>query len=122
MPDDKIGKKYFWNRDISIHTINWDYLVKLVNKKRFEGLLLATKIRIRHLNWAREKMKVKIATQTLSRSVADALLYLNKDPGFHNVEPTASFIQKFNNLFDVFNSRNRMAKYFLKDLFHQLQK
>lgn len=100
--------------DISNQTINWDYLVKLVNKQSFEGLHLATKIKLRHLNWVREKMKVKIATQTLSKSVADALLYLGKESEFRNVEPTASFIQKFNDLFDVFNSRNRMAKYFFK--------
>lgn len=30
------------------------------------------------------------------------------------MEPTADFILKFNNLFDILNSRNRLAKYFYK--------
>lgn len=109
------SQKYLTDR--SDNKIDWNYLVKLVDKQYSEGLHLATKIRVRHIGWVREKMKVKIATQTLSKSVADALLYLSKDlklPEFHKAEPTASFIQKFNDLFDVFNSRNRMAKYFFK--------
>lgn len=114
MPHDKIGKKYFSITETFNYTINWDYLVKLVNKQSFEGLHLATKIRLRHLNWVREKMEVKITTQTLGKSVADTLLYLINKSEFHNIEPTASFIQKFNDLFDVFNFRNNMAKYFFK--------
>lgn len=41
--------------------------------------------------------RVKLATQTFSKSVADALLYLGcdlKDQEFQNVEATANFIQK----------------------------
>nr|CAH7726064.1 unnamed protein product [Callosobruchus chinensis] len=85
--------------------IDWSFLVKLVDTQYAEGLHLGTEIKYRHMHWVREKMKVKIATQTLSRSVSDALLYLNA---------TAVFIRKFNDLFDSLNSRNRLAKYMFK--------
>ncbi|CAH2003260.1 unnamed protein product [Acanthoscelides obtectus] len=100
--------------DMSGNQIDWNFLVKLVDIQSSQGLHLATKIRPRHLQWAREKMKVKIATQTLSKSVADALLYLGEDlklPSFKDIKATSIFVQMFNDLFDVFNSRNRFAKY-----------
>lgn len=103
--------------DGSNNQIDWTYIQKLVDIQYQQGLHLGTKIKVRHLEWAREKMKVKIATQTLSRSVSDALLYLGQNlklPEFRNVDATATFIRKFNDLFDIFNSRNRFAKYFFK--------
>lgn len=100
--------------------IEWNFLIKLVNKQQLEGLHLGNKLRLRHLNWDKEKMKIKLATQTFSKCVADALIYLEydlKDENFQNAGPTATFVQKFNDLFDIFNSRNRFAKYNLKKPF-----
>nr|CAI5846406.1 unnamed protein product [Callosobruchus analis] len=62
-------------------------------------------------------MKAKIATQTLSKSVADALLYLCNDlklQAFQNVKATVTFLKYFNDLFDILNSRNKLAKYVFK--------
>nr|CAI5827758.1 unnamed protein product [Callosobruchus analis] len=62
-------------------------------------------------------MKVNIATQTLSKSVADALLYLCNDlklQAFQNVKATVTFLKYFNDLFDILNSRNKLAKYVFK--------
>lgn len=42
------------------------------------GLHNATKIRRQHLDYAKEKMKVKLAVETLSNSVADAIEYCDK--------------------------------------------
>ncbi|VEN44792.1 unnamed protein product [Callosobruchus maculatus] len=109
------SQKYF--TDGEDNHIDWNFLVKLVDTQYAEGLHLGTKITIRHMHWVREKMKVKIATQTLSRSVSDALLYLSNDlklPNFRNADATAVFIRKFNDLFDSLNSRNRLAKYKFK--------
>lgn len=109
------SQKYL--QDYSGNEINWTLLEQLVEKQNYEGLHLATKIKKRHLQWTREKMKVKFATQILSKSVADALLYLCIDlkvTAFKDAQPTATFIKYFNDLFDVFNSRNRKAKYFFK--------
>ncbi|CAL1284430.1 unnamed protein product [Larinioides sclopetarius] len=95
--------------------IKWDYIVSLHKIQHHEGLLLATKLRTRHIEWKREKMKVKLATQVLSASVADALLYLANDlklPEFKGCEATAEFLKCFNTLFDILNSRNILSKGF----------
>lgn len=97
--------------------ISWQYLEALVNMQTTEGLHAATKLKRRHLQWVREKMKVRIAAQTFSRSVADAILYLCEDlqlDNFKGAEETANFIKNFNDLFDILNSRNRLAKYQFK--------
>lgn len=98
-------------------SIDWDYFEKLVNLQIKEGLHAGTKIKNRHLDWTREKMKVKIAAQTLSKSVSDALNYLNKDlshPNFINSQATSDFVLACNDIFDIFNSRNKFAKYQFK--------
>ncbi|GBO14552.1 DNA transposase THAP9, partial [Araneus ventricosus] len=95
--------------------IKWDYIVSLHKLQHTEGLLVATKLRTRHIEWKREKMKVKLATQVLSASVADALLYLANDlklPEFEGCEATAEFLKCFNTLFDILNSRNILSKGF----------
>lgn len=94
--------------------IKWEYIQKLVEIQEKEGLLAGTKLKSRHLQWFREKMRVKIAAQILSRSVADALIFLEKDvkiSEFAGSEATSEFILLFNNIFDVFNSKNFFAKY-----------
>lgn len=99
------------------NNIEWEYLEKLNRLQDDEGLHLGNKLKRRHLQWVREKMKVKIAAQTLSKSVSDAILYLCQDAKvdqFQGAEETAKFILIFNNLFDIFNSRNRLVKYTYK--------
>lgn len=109
------SQKFITDRENNI--IDWNYLVKLLQRQEFEGLHLGIKLRIRHLHWTQEKMKVKIATQTLSKSVADALMYLSQDlkaAEFVDSASTANFEEHFNNIFDIFNSRNKFAKYAYK--------
>lgn len=60
-------------RDNQKREINWHFVKNLLEKQCNEGLHAATKIRMRHLQWKREKMKVRLATQTLSKSVSDAI-------------------------------------------------
>lgn len=57
-------------------------------------------------------MKVRLATQLLSNSVADALQYCQQNciPGFEDCRGTIQFLRVFNNLFDIFNSRNIRMK------------
>ena len=54
-------------------------------------------------------MKVKLAVQTFSANVADALEYCNKDlsiAAFEDNEATVSFCRKLNDIFDFLNTRN----------------
>ncbi len=58
-------------------------------------------------------MKVNLAAQTFSSSVADAIEYCTltlKLPQFQGSEETVKFIRLFNRLFDVLNSRNPLGK------------
>jgi len=58
-------------------------------------------------------MKVSIAAQTLSESVATALDFAREDlglPQFQGSKPTTEFIRVFNNLLDILNSTNRLGK------------
>jgi len=52
-------------------------------------------------------MKVKLAAQTLSSGVTDAIEYLCQkgEPSFTNSQATVEFIRKINRLFDILNSR-----------------
>lgn len=93
-------------------SIKWEFIEKLVEKQYTEGLHAANKMKLRHLDWTREKMKVRLAVQTLSRSVSDALISLScQYPEFSESRGTSNFIRIFNDLFDILNSRNKFAKY-----------
>ncbi len=65
-------------RDLHGRDINWKYLVELELLQSREGLRCGTKITRRHISFHREKMKVKLATQLLSSSVADAIQYCDE--------------------------------------------
>ncbi|XP_064470498.1 venom metalloproteinase antarease TserMP_A-like [Ornithodoros turicata] len=60
-------------------------------------------------------MKVNLAAQTLSASIADALEFCDQDlniASFQGCEATVSFLRRFDRLFDILNSRNPLAKNF----------
>ena len=64
-------------------------------------------------------MKVNLAAQALSSSVADAIEYCRdvlKLPQFQGSEATVRFIRIFDHLFDILNSRNPLAKGFKSPL------
>ena len=93
--------------------IHWQYLVELHNLQDTEGLRLANKLKKTHINWKQQKMKVNLAAQSLSSSVADALEYCANElklPQFQGCEATVEFIKMFDHLFDILNSRNPLAK------------
>lgn len=59
------------------------------------GLRLANKLSKKHLNWRSMKMKVKLAAEMLSSSVADSLQYLSQiDARFKDAGPTIRFIRE----------------------------
>ena len=91
--------------------ISWKYLQKLVELQDLEGLHCGTRIRKRHMRFEKEKMKVKLAAQTCSRSVSEALLYLKnkKLVDFKDAGPTAEFCRNFNDIFDFLNVRSSFS-------------
>ena len=95
-------------------SIKWEYVKELHKLQEDEGLRLGNKVRSAHIQWQKQKMKVNIAAQTLSRSVADALEFLEEQGlrQFKGCSATARFIRKVDYLFDVLNSRNPLARNF----------
>jgi hypothetical protein len=91
--------------------IDWNFIRSLSNLQQKKGLHLANKIRNRHIFWRREKMKVHLAAQTLSRSVASALKYLRESrdygPAFKHSEGTENFISNINDAFDLLNKKSQ---------------
>lgn len=81
-----------------------------------EGLHLANKLRNAHVKFVKQIMKVKLAVQTFSNSVADAIEFceeINLEQ-FLGASPTVEFIRKINHLFDILNSRNINAYVYKK--------
>jgi hypothetical protein len=77
--------------------IHWKFIEALHYLQTKEGVHAANKLRTAHIDWRRQKMKVSLATQTLSRSVADAIKFCRIDLGlaqFQGSEATEEFIRK----------------------------
>ncbi|KAL4103426.1 hypothetical protein QTP88_018803 [Uroleucon formosanum] len=77
------------------------------------GLHSATKLRNRHIYYFREKMKVRLAVQTFSTSVANAILFCMNDlklDNFQGADATIEFCLSINNIFDILNTRNFLSK------------
>lgn len=100
------AKKQFL--DENENEVDWGFLTELNSLQEREGLHAANKLTLKHLAFRNSIMKVKLAVQLLSRSVAVALEFCRKIlklDEFKDSEATEKFIKTLNNLFDIFNSR-----------------
>ena len=100
-------KKVF--RDSTNNEIKFEYVRQLCYLQEKEGCHLANKLRKQHILYFKQKMKVKLATQLLSQSVADALTFCKnslKLKEFSNAGATIQFIELFNTGFDILNSKS----------------
>lgn len=100
--------------------VKWKHIEELQNLQDAEGLNLANRLSKNHLHYQTQKMKVKLAVQVLSASVATALRYLrvNNYAKFVDAQPTEYFIYCIDRLFDILNSRSIMATGFKKPFGH----
>ena len=96
----------------SVGTAKWKHIVLLQELQASEGLHAANKLTIKHIRFQKQKMKVKLAAQTLSASVASALRYASEIDCTHlnDSEGTAKFVSLIDHLFDIFNSRIPVGK------------
>lgn len=100
--------KYIQNAEKKI--IKWEYIEKLYQYECKNGLRAGTKLTSRHIQYFDEKMNVRLAAQTMSQSVADALIFLkSSEPEFCDIDATAEFIIYINNAFDILNSRSKFS-------------
>lgn len=58
--------------DAEGRTISWQYIEKLNELQEREGVHLANRLKNQHVNFTKQVMKVKLAAQTFSNSVAIA--------------------------------------------------
>lgn len=96
-------------------TINWKYIVHLNDVQKKSGLHAANRVTDKHVYFGNQKMKVSLAAQALSNSVAVALRTLRdlkEYAVFQDCEATAEFIEITDRLFDILNSRNPRARGF----------
>ncbi|CAK1603182.1 unnamed protein product [Parnassius mnemosyne] len=108
-------KTFYRNDDI----ISYYYITSLNELQEKIQLNLANKLTYRHVNYFKNKMKVKLAAQLLSNSVATSIEYCEKNtniPEFKGANATVNFIRIVNNTFDIFNSRNLLSPGFKKPI------
>jgi len=89
--------------------IDFVFIEKLLILQETEHFHLANKLKNQHVFFSKMKMKVKLATQLLSKSVADALFFCKNNlnlKDFEDCDGTIRFIRIINDTFDVLNSRN----------------
>ncbi|KAL3190524.1 hypothetical protein MRX96_020038 [Rhipicephalus microplus] len=95
--------------------IKWSYIEALEVMQREEGKHLGNKLTKVHVEWEKQKMKVRRAVKTLSSSVADALDFCEftlRLPRCQSARATARFKRIFDRLFDLLNLINPLAKSF----------
>lgn len=96
--------------------IKWTYLEELQKLQTTEGLRAANKLTSKHIKFQNNRMNVRLAMQTLSRSNHDSFIFLmNFDDNeikkkFQDSFATAKFCLNFNNMADILNCKNRFSK------------
>lgn len=95
-------------------TISWDHIKSLDKIQNSEKLKLANSLSSNHINYRNKIMNVRLAAQTLSSGVADAIEYLEKlgIAEFKDSHATVEFIRTVDRVFDILNSRNPFLKGF----------
>lgn len=85
--------------------VDWNLIRILVEKQTTDNFSLCNKLTKQHINWHQNPMNVKLAAQTISKSVADALQQLCEDgfDDFKNSETTVGFLRRFDEGFDILN-------------------
>ena len=98
--------------------VEWNYVKMLYDLQSNEGLHLANKVSLNHVHWHNHKMKVKLAVQVLSSSVADALQFLMEmcNIQFINCSETISFIRQIDRLFEMLNSHSQYGRGYKKSI------
>ena len=82
--------------DVNGGIIKWEFIERLHKLQVKEGVHAANKLHKAHIEWQQMKMKVKLAAQTFSASVADALEFCDQDlqlADFQGCAATVRFIR-----------------------------
>lgn len=88
--------------------IYWKFLIRLLKLQTNKKLHFGNKLTARHIFFKNQIMKVRLAVQLFSKSVADSIRFCDqelKNSYFFNSADTVEFIEIFNDIFDILNSR-----------------
>ena len=100
--------------------IQWKFFHSLHLIQEQQGLKLDNKLSANHIEFEKHTMNVKLAAQTLSGSVPNAIDGFmdisQKQPEFQDSKGTVAFIRTLDRLFDMLNSRNPHGKGFKQPL------
>jgi len=102
-------------RDNNNKTIRWSHVKALLDVQESAGFRAANKLSVQHVEYKKHVMKVKLAAQVFSSSVADALEFLRvdcQDDRQKDNEATVNFVRKIDQLFDLLNSHSPFARGF----------
>lgn len=93
--------------DSENNSISWKYFIELEKISRGNSFGLTHKLNRKHIDHKDKIMNVRLATETLSNSVADAIEHLETIgvPEFVGAGPTVKFIRYMNDLFDIMNTK-----------------
>lgn len=110
----KLVRKHFSKAKLYSHNklLDWNLLRILVEKQRGENFNLCNKLTQHHIDWHFKPQNVKLAAQTISRSVANTLEQLRLDgyEEFKDAEQTVEFLRNFNDMFDILNCAEKDEK------------
>ena len=84
--------------------ISWIYIKKLHELQHDQALRAGNRLRKAHVEWEKQKMKVRLAAQTLSANVAESLQFCMEDlklADFADAGATIKYIRKFDRLFHI---------------------
>lgn len=92
--------------------ISFEYVRNLHKMQEEIGFKFANRLNSTHIDYSNKKMKVSLAAQVISCSVANAIDYLRSDRCklVQDSYATTEFIRIFDRLFDLLNSRNSYGK------------
>jgi hypothetical protein len=95
----------------AVGVARWQHIVDLHELQSNEKMHLANKLSAAHVYYQNLKMKVKLAAQVLSASVAKALQFLRTGGyrGFSDTQATEAFLLVVDHLFDIMNSMSTKA-------------
>ena len=105
-------KKYYEIVDAQGGVICWKYISLLYKIQSTQTFHLANRLTLDHINFENQIMKVFLAAQVISLSVANGIDHCRvslKLPDFKDSEPTSKFLRTFNELFDLLNSSSKFG-------------
>lgn len=105
----KLSRNCFGHNEMFYNSrpIHWRFIEELHKIQQSKNINLSNKLSSLHIQFDRKPMNVRIACETMSNSVANAIDQLRQDgyTEFQDSQASTEFIRYINNIFDISNSK-----------------